>query len=97
MFGRIKCMVKTEIKISLTLRQDVVDYYEGLMREATMREQHALWRVRRLQLDAKRHEFFKQQEEILSAELTKNPLPTDRVRHFTQINVDISASNGLRT
>ena len=75
----------------------MVDYYEGLMREATMREQHALWRVRRLQLDAKRHEFFKQQQEILSAELTKNPLPTDRVRHFTQINVDISANNGLRT
>ena len=61
----------------------MVDYYEGLMREATMREQHALWRVRRLQLDAKRNEFFKQQDETLSAELANNPLPTDKVRNFT--------------
>ena len=83
-------MVKAEVKIwhliTLNLRQDVVDYYEGLMKEATMREQHALWRVRRLQLDAKRLEFFKQQDETLGAELAKNPLPTDRVRNFTYTN-----------
>ena len=74
----------------------MVDYYEGLMREATLREQHALWRVRRLQLDAKRNEFFKQQDETLSVELAKNPLPTDRVRNLTH-KLDISAIHGLRT
>lgn len=45
------------------------------MREVTSREQYALWRVRRLELEEKRLEFFRQEEEKLRAELLENPLP----------------------
>ena len=56
------------------------------MREATVREQHALWRVRRLELEMKRLEFFKEQDDALSAELTKNPLPA-QVRYVFDLKV----------
>lgn len=50
-----------------------MDYYEKLSEEATAREQKALWRVRRRQLDVERMSFLQQEEALLAEELATNP------------------------
>ncbi len=61
----------------LSCRQDLVDYYREITQEAEGRADRAVWRVKRMQLNEQRQEFFRKEEESLAAELATNPLPPE--------------------
>ncbi|XP_071784564.1 gamma-tubulin complex component 6-like [Asterias amurensis] len=60
---------KAQYDLEQKVREELVEYYAGLTEEASAREQRALWRVRRHQLDQARVEFIQQEETRLQQEL----------------------------
>ena len=53
----------------ISCREEVIQFYSELAKDATMREQRALWRIRRRQLDQERIEFLQKDKEALKQEL----------------------------
>ncbi|XP_070558136.1 gamma-tubulin complex component 6-like [Ptychodera flava] len=50
-------------------REELIEYYEQLSAEATLREKRALWHVKRRRLDDARYRFFQQSEADLKVAL----------------------------
>ena len=65
-------------------REELIEYYAKLSAEATLREQKALWKVRRGQLDAARREFLLKENAQLAAEL-------EEVKHHSDMAVTSSS------
>ena len=62
------------LNISVTLfREEVIAYYQRLTEEAALREQRALWHVRRLQLEEDRRKFLVSDDEMWKSEMEQFP------------------------
>ena len=59
---RIECVV-------LRFREELLEYYAKLSADATLREQRALWHVRRRKLQEQRAAFLDEQDKLLKEEL----------------------------
>ncbi|XP_030829097.1 gamma-tubulin complex component 6 [Strongylocentrotus purpuratus] len=60
---------EAESELEKQAREEVIQFYSELAKDATMREQRALWRIRRRQLDQERIEFLQKDKEALKQEL----------------------------
>lgn len=56
-------------------REEIIEYYEKLTEEAAIREQRALWHVRRLKLQEDRTNFIQNDDEYWESEFKKTDKP----------------------
>ena len=59
-------------------RQELVEHYEALMKEAKLREQRAEWRTRRLQLSDARKQLWQAEREEIRQEMEKLSFDSDK-------------------
>ena len=70
-------------------RQELVEHYETLMKEATLRERRAEWRTRRLQLSDARKQLWQAEREEAREEMEKlssDKLPTSPQAHSPDLS-----------
>ena len=60
-------------------RQELVQHYEMLMKEAKLREQRAEWRTKRLQLDDARKQLWQAEREVIEQEMEKLLVEKDKL------------------
>ena len=68
------CKVNTRKYELSRNRQELVEHYESLMKDAKLREQRAEWRTRRLELSDARQQLWLAEREQLRQEMDKSPL-----------------------
>lgn len=59
-------------------RQELVEHYETLMKEARLREQRAEWRTKRLQLSDARKQLWRAEREEIRQEMEKSSFESDK-------------------
>lgn len=68
------CKTKKFFKIKINFenfREKIIKHYADLSEQATLREERALWHVRRSRLDAARMEFLLEDEKKWKAEMAE--------------------------
>ncbi|XP_072181800.1 gamma-tubulin complex component 6-like [Diadema setosum] len=60
---------EVEDELERQAKEEVIKFYADLAKQASAREQRALWRIRRRQLDQEREAFLQRDQEALSREL----------------------------
>ncbi|XP_023933311.1 gamma-tubulin complex component 6-like [Lingula anatina] len=96
---------EAEAALEERAREELVEYYQKLTEEAAFREQKALWRVRRRQLDLARQTFLQQDEDRWSAEMRKKQgsvgdsmaIPVVPSTDQTQLDVSMPTLEGPTT
>ncbi|XP_060071739.1 gamma-tubulin complex component 6-like [Ylistrum balloti] len=68
-----------ELELERKAREELIEYYSKLSEEATLREQRALWHVKRAQLAETRRDFLQQDDVRWQAELDKSSIVTEPV------------------
>lgn len=58
-------------------RAEIINYYANLTKEATLREERAMWKIRRGVLDQARQDYLSEDEQAWRNEMEANP----EVRH----------------
>ena len=61
------------ITVLLVYRAEIINYYANLTKEATLREERAMWKIRRSVLDQARHDFLSEDEQAWREEMEANP------------------------
>lgn len=54
-------------------RAEIINYYANLTKEATLREERAMWKIRRSVLDQARQDFLSEDEQAWRDEMESNP------------------------
>lgn len=54
-------------------RAEIINYYANLTKEATLREERAMWKIRRGVLDQARQDFLSEDEQAWRDEMEANP------------------------
>lgn len=54
-------------------RAEIINYYANLTKEATLREERAMWKIRRSVLDQARQDFLSEDEQVWRDEMEANP------------------------
>ncbi|XP_041460037.1 gamma-tubulin complex component 6-like isoform X1 [Lytechinus variegatus] len=76
---------EAESELEKQAREEVIQFYSELAKEATMREQRALWRIRRRQLDQQRIEFLQNDKEAVKQALNTPPAPPSLAAAGTEV------------
>ena len=67
-------------------RQELVEHYETLMKEAKLREQRAEWRTRRLQLSVARKQLWQAEREEIRQEMENLSFESDKLLPSPQLH-----------
>ncbi|XP_021351064.1 gamma-tubulin complex component 6-like isoform X2 [Mizuhopecten yessoensis] len=86
-------MTAHELELERKAREELIEYYSKLSEEATLREQRALWHVKRAQLDQSRRDFLQRDSVHWQAELEKAAIVTESIT--AQKPEDISTDTAL--
>lgn len=71
-----------------TARQELVEHYETLMKEAKLRELRAEWRTRRLELNDTRKQLWQTEREEIRQEMEKLSLESDKLPSSPDLSPD---------
>lgn len=66
-------------------RAEIINYYANLTKEATLREERAMWKIRRSVLDQARHDFLSEDEQAWREEMEANPEVNSRHDHCKKL------------
>ena len=66
-------------------RAEIINYYANLTKEATLREERAMWKIRRSVLDQARHDFLSEDKQAWREEMEANPEVNSRHDHCKKL------------
>nr|XP_022343594.1 gamma-tubulin complex component 6-like isoform X1 [Crassostrea virginica] len=66
-------MTEKEKELEAEARAEIINYFANLTKEATLREERAMWKIRRSVLDQARHDFLSEDEQAWREEMEANP------------------------
>ncbi|XP_069123682.1 LOW QUALITY PROTEIN: gamma-tubulin complex component 6-like [Argopecten irradians] len=88
-----EAMTQQELELERKAREELIEYYRGLSEEAALREQRALWHIKRAQLEQSRRDFLQQDGEHWRSELDKSSIVTDSITAQKPDNILLDTAN----
>ncbi|XP_033725469.1 gamma-tubulin complex component 6-like [Pecten maximus] len=88
-----EAMTVHELELERKAREELIEYYSKLSEEAALREQRALWHIKRAQLEQSRRDFLQQDGVHWQAELDKSSIVTESITAQRPENIMTDTAN----